>query len=769
MFRWKIVTYLFIPSLSLFRKLNRVHRLGLVAALIATLIASVALDAMAQSTGKDRASEKQDVGVSERRPAGLPHGNGFSAGPLSSGPLMLLPAVDYDASGFQVQGTSAVLADVNGDGKADVIVTLPNSSSVGVLLGNGDGTFQTPKTYNAGLSNPSSVAVADVNGDGKPDLLVANLCGTTCANGSVAVLLGNGDGTFQAPAAYDSGGYFTTSIAAGDVNGDGKPDLVVTNWCPDSSCSANGTVGVLLGKGDGTFQPAVTYDVGARYAQSVAIADVNGDGKADVVVANWCPSASVCILDMEVAVLLGDGDGTFKPAVTYGSGGFGANAISVADVNGDGKLDLLVNNVCSSSACTTADTTVGVLLGNGNGTFQSAVAYDSGVQASGGLAVADVNGDGKLDLVVYGCRGDASCNNGFSFVGVLLGKGDGTFQPGLNYFADQSGSGSPAVGDLNGDGKPDVVVATACSSSSSSCTSGDAAVGVLLNNNGAPATTTSLASSMNPVTFRQTVTYTATVASQSGGTLGGTVTFADGAAPIATVTLLGNQATYSTSYNSFGSHPITASYSGVLHTAEGSRSTTLTENVVFSSKTVLTTSGSPSFVGQPVTFTANVTSNDGPIPDGELVKFYDGTTLLASVPLASEKATFTTSTLSARKHGMKATYVGDTKFATSTGLVTQVVELYSTTTTLTCSPNPSSFGQTVTMTATVKSAGPNVPTGKVTFYDGTTWIGAATLSGGVATITKSNLAVGTHSITAAYGGDSMSAKSTSPTVNQVVH
>jgi hypothetical protein len=118
---------------------------------------------------------------------------------------------------------------------------------------------------------------------------------------------------------------------------------------------------------------------------------------------------------------------------------------------------------------------------------------------------------------------------------------------------------------------------------------------------------------------------------------------------------------------------------------------------------------------------------------------------------------------------MKAVYAGDSMFATSTGYVTQVVELYSTTTTLTSSPNPSSFGQTVTMTATVKSSGPVAPTGKVTFTDGTTWIGAGTLSGGVVTITRSNLTVGTHPITATYNGDSNSAKSSSAVVNQVVN
>jgi hypothetical protein len=171
-------------------------------------------------------------------------------------------------------------------------------------------------------------------------------------------------------------------------------------------------------------------------------------------------------------------------------------------------------------------------------------------------------------------------------------------------------------------------------------------------------------------------------------------------------------------------------------------------------------------VGQPVTFTATVTG--GTIPNGELVNFSDGTSFLASAPLSSGKATYTTSSLSAKTHAMRATYVGDSQFISSTGGVQQVVQPYPTTTALSSSPNPSTFGQTVTMTATVKSAGPATPTGRVVFNDGTTWIGAANLSGGVATTTTSKLAVGSHSITAAYGGDSVSGKSTSPVVNQVV-
>jgi hypothetical protein len=156
-------------------------------------------------------------------------------------------------------------------GKTPVLAVCENCG----LLGNGDGTFQTAVTYSSGGFFADSVAVADVNGDGKPDILVANTGGVPiCSGGGVGVLLGNGDGTFKTAVTYCSGGG-PVSLAVADVNGDDKPDLVV----------ASSLVSVLLGNGDGTFQTAVSYESGGYPPDSVAVADVNGDGKPDLVVA----------------------------------------------------------------------------------------------------------------------------------------------------------------------------------------------------------------------------------------------------------------------------------------------------------------------------------------------------------------------------------------------------------------------------------------------------------------------------------------------------
>jgi hypothetical protein len=167
---------------------------------------------------------------------------------------------------------------------------------------------------------------------------------------------------FLAAVNYDSGGQQDFSIAAADLNGDGKPDLVVTDFCSDSNCMSGG-VSVLLNKGRGTFQAPVVYVSGGFGARSVAIADVNSDGKPDLVVAGGGA----------VGVLLGNGDGTFQPVTTYSTDG-GPYSVAVADVNGDGKLDVVVGYYCCWKL--THDGAVGVLLGNGDGTFRPVVKYD---------------------------------------------------------------------------------------------------------------------------------------------------------------------------------------------------------------------------------------------------------------------------------------------------------------------------------------------------------------------------------------------------------
>jgi hypothetical protein len=536
-------------------------------------------------------------------------------------------------------------------------------------------------------------------------------------------------------------------VAIGDLNGDGHPDLVVTD--------SYGSVNVMLGNGDGTFQAPITYGTGPWGNISVVLVDLNGDGHLDMVVDNWYfDENSPYYGSGAVIVLMGNGDGTFQSPVSYSPGGYGLPALAVADVNGDGKLDIVTDSCGSPNGAGEcyAPALIGVLLGNGDGTFQPAVtswAVEGEIDLTS-VTVADVNGDGKPDIIRTGAYADVLC--------VLLGNGDGTFQPPVYY-----GPGGPmpfpvAVADLNGDKKLDLVVGL-----------NSAAVGVLLNNRGVDysPTTTTLVSSPNPVAPLKTVQYTATVSRKNGGLATGAVTFLEqGASAGAIAPLTDGQATYSTIYRSIGERVMQAFYSGDA-SDDYSDSALLAEYVMTPTETRVTTSGTPLLIGQPVSFTATVTSNYGTPPDGELVTFYAGSAKLGSVALASGTATYTTSSLSAGSHAIKAAYAGDASFKPSSWVVTQVVDKYATTTTLGSSLNPSQFGQAVTFTARVTSSGP-VPTGKVSFKDGTKALGSVTMSGRVAKLTTSKLAVGTHSITAEYLGDADSATSTSPVLDQVV-
>jgi hypothetical protein len=185
-------------------------------------------------------------------------------------------------------------------------------------------------------------------------------------------------------------------------------------------------------------------------------------------------------------------------------------------------------------------------------------------------------------------------------------------------------------------------------------------------------------------------------------------------------------------------------------------------------KTVVTTSGSPTLIGQPVTFTATATPSQGTIPDGELMAFYDGITMLGSEKLVSGMAAYTTSSLSAKTHSIKATYVGDGTFRLGNGGKQQAILKYPTTTTLSSSLNPSNYGQAATLTARVTWAGP-APTGTVTFKNGATSLGSGTLnSSGVATLIAAKIPVGVNTLTSTYNGDAFHGKSVSAEITQTV-
>jgi uncharacterized protein (UPF0548 family) len=323
------------------------------------------------------------------------------------------------------------VGDFDGGGVQDLAVANASSNTVSVLLGNGEGTFQAARTVATGRG-PTAVAVGDFNGDGNPDLVTANLGTLSLPNNTVSVLLGNGEGTFQAARDFLVGTN-PNFVAVGDFNGDGVQDLATANFGGNTPEAV--TVSVLLGNGDGTFQAARTVGVD-RGPLWVAVGDFNGDGNPDLVTANFGSTT--------VSVLLGNGDGTFQAARHFPAGAGGPASVAVGDFNRDGRQDLAVTLYGDGSG-----TTLAVLLGNGDGTFPAPVVYGVGVGPVS-VAVGDFNGDGVQDLATANWDRNAGRT-----VSVLLGNGDGTFQAAQNFLAGQ-GVAAVAVGDFNRDGAQDL-------------------------------------------------------------------------------------------------------------------------------------------------------------------------------------------------------------------------------------------------------------------------------------------------------------------------
>jgi hypothetical protein len=316
-------------------------------------------------------------------------------------------------------GAALAIGDLNGDRRPDIAIASDKASAVAVIFNRGGGRFRPGASYPLGadpaeLARPGVVAIADVNGDGKQDLVATNEDADM-----VAVLLNRGDGTFRPRVAYPTGR--TTfvdnmSLAVGDLNGDGKPDLVTANTYAKR-------VYVLLNKGDGTFGPSIAYPTGSP-PFDVAIGDLNRDGRPDIVATDGRD---------HIAVMLNRGDGLFATRKDFATAGL-PYSIVVADFNADGRLDVATGNGLDVRRG------VSVLLNQGNGNLGAHHDF-----AGGATAAVDLNGDGKVDLASGG-------------VFANLGHGNGTFSPELLYGPDNGAA--VAFGDLNRDGRPDVVEST---------------------------------------------------------------------------------------------------------------------------------------------------------------------------------------------------------------------------------------------------------------------------------------------------------------------
>ena len=757
-------------------------------------------------------------------------GNGDGTFQQTSTPLFTKMQTNSNA------GPQLAVGDFNKDGKLDIAAG--TGVSIYIYLGNGDGTFNPGNIY-AGIDNHGYLTATDLDGDGNLDLFSGNaqngvFSGDDFSANLGQALMGHGDGTFAGAPQTGSVQFNTLQ----DVNGDGKLDFVglTTQLISGQYVS---TLGTYLGNGDGTFHQAgaalnpdvYTYQ-GTQYTpdgvSTYTVADLNGDGHPDIIYLPSFPYLNLNPARQGYLVALGNADGsyqapTFIPAptlspgspdnsnesvnnlgdlqgavnqngkfeivysfqtaalvvstntltyytgyatqVSNGDGTFAAPAVTitysgptgptnplppsvvtVADLNGDKIPDIIsYSPPVYANAVLTSPSTYQVMLGNSDGTFGTAanLPVTSSPQAAENqfgesfypLAIGDVNGDGIPDVVAEGEIPVAGSTTGeFNYaLGIALGKGDGTFnvQPPI-LVANTLGVAEVAVGDFTGDGKADIGFLSF----------GQGSNGIFVGNG--DGTFQSLPSGYNDGTV---IPALAIQLSTGQGNAGAFDLNGDGK-----ISLVAGNTFFV---------PATAASTQLIP-----------------STTALTASASSLVSGASLTLTATVTATTGSGTPTGTVTFLDGATSLGTGALsASGVATLSTTTLAVGSHSITAQYGGDSNYSASTSsavsvtVTTAAATPAASTTTLAASATTATTGDNITFTATV--AGPSgnttVPTGTVTFLNGTTSLGTGTLnSSGVATLSTTALPVGADTITAQYGGDTNFSASTSAAVTVTV-
>ena len=686
-----------------------------------------------------------------------------------------------------------VAADFFGTGQLGLAITNSGDNTITILLPNGGGTFRPGNTISLPGVFPTQLVAGDFNGDGKIDLAVLNTCGTGAGGcfpqaapqvpGTVTILLGNGDGTFTVSSVTLTTGNVPYAIAAADLNDDGFIDLVIAN-------QNDNNLTILMGNGDGTFTPTSASPITGNLPSAIAVGDFNGDGNLDLAVTNSGDNTVSILLNQNCSNLPA-ALCVFAPASVSPIVGSGPAAISTADMNADGFLDLVVANSSGNS--------VSVLLGDGTGAFNAVVPQGQPDFSTGAapqaVVLGDFNQDGRLDIVTSNASGSfsylrqaavaqltLSSNNPAPVYGLLVTFtaninppfGQATPTGSVTFFDDTTAIGTVSLNGYQGNfqfaglgtGAHQITAVYSGDSNFVSVSSNAVAESVAQEQ-----TTTTLTANVSSAPYGVPVTLTATIQPQYTilGTATGTVTFFD----TTTSTSLGNAtpvndaAQLTMSNLAAGSHVIVALYNGDAN-FKSSISATYTEIVTqASTTTTVSTNLTQAQFAQTVTFTATIQSAGSNSPTGT-VGFYDGSALLGSSSVANGSAAYSTTVLTLGNHVVSAQYSGDSNFLSSSGTTPVIVTKSATSTTVSTNLTPSTYGQNVTFSATVTPAFGSLPSGQVSFYDGTNLLGTANTTSGAAQITVPSLTGGTHAITAQWVPTFNYAASTSNAITQTV-
>jgi hypothetical protein len=703
--------------------------------------------------------------------------------------------------------------DLNSDGALDLIGTENVRGFVWVAIGNGDGTFQQPDSLVASEPYLSFATAADLNLDSIPDIIWA-ADGEDRNRGRVGVLLGLPGGAYG-PNLQDSAAPGSAEVVVSDVNADNMPDLAVRNVKDES-------VSVLVGNGDGTFQPAKSWVT--ERSESLKIAHCNGDNLPDIIV--------------EKGILISEGDGRFIAARTYSAGGTGASGLVVGDVDGDNFTDIALT--------LKHDGTAVAFLGSGNDDFPQSIGFSS-LNFPISIDLGDFDGDGNSDFLfnngqlvlskesgflttqysnlfsIFARAGDFNGDNKTdiaaatiepSSLNISMGNGDGSFQSEVNYALNGDGW-LIRTGLLNGNSLPDLVVQTDSPSAQIFMNNGDGSFnsstvtgnGVFalgdFNSDGKTDITRSDANlelliGNGDGTFQPGITIDS---GNYGSCLESTDFDGDGILDLVGV---GNEITilsgngdgtfrknsiYASSHRLVGGSPLGGGLCrygdfdqdgkpdivGITDFgAPDISSFTVWLNLTRYTSTSLTASTNIALAGQPVTFTAStaqVLPNPG-TPVGE-VEFRAGNVVLGNAPLDGlGVATLVTNSLPVGPQSVRARYLGnfDSGFGPSHSTLASaqiIATPLSTATALTTSANPAQVGSPITLTATVTANG-FVPTGAVVFRDKNQVIGSVSLDANGKAFFTPSLAVGTHMLTAAYQGTSVFVESVSTGLKQQI-